>query len=169
MFSSLRRKMMTDYMSSSTRKSSDNVAKNVLHTLDNLNMKTQSICWKYSNASFYMNNLNFIVFMTAYFLIQVGLVGYQINYYINSGVWMIMARSFGILLSFNMVLMILLVARKTLTFLRNTRIGQMCLPFDQFTSLHKYIGFFILFLSVLHTFAHGFDLCNSFFSNIILI
>jgi hypothetical protein len=150
---------MTDYLSS--KNNSYNVTNSAVNTVFNIRY------WKYLKTSFYINNMNYIVFMGFYFALQAGLVGYQVNYYaeIDSTAWMITARTLGILISFNMVLMVLLVARKTLTFLRNTRIGQICLPFDRFTSLHKYIGFSILFLSVLHTFAHGADLCNFSFDS----
>lgn len=63
------------------------------------------------------------------------------------------ARGCGQCLNFNPVLVMILMMRRGLTWLRSTRIAVL-LPLDQHIELHKLTGYTITFFGLLHTLAH---------------
>lgn len=63
------------------------------------------------------------------------------------------ARGCGQCLNFNPVLVMILMMRRGLTWLRSTRIAVL-LPLDQHIELHKLAGYAITFFGLLHTLAH---------------
>ena len=118
---------------------------------------------KYSQLSFYRNNLSYFITILLYILIQVFFVLLQLLVlYPNLNVWLNFARAAGILLNFNTVIVVLLVLRRLNTFMRNSTIGRKYLVLDESLSFHKFIGFFILFLGWFHAFFHFINLCNFF-------
>lgn len=114
---------------------------------------------KYSQLSFYRNNLSYFITILLYILIQVFFVLLQLLVlYPNLNVWLNFARAAGILLNFNTVIVVLLVLRRLNTFMRNSTIGRKYLVLDESLSFHKFIGFFILFLGWFHAFFHFINL-----------
>lgn len=109
---------------------------------------------KFLRFSFYRNNIAFFSTIIVYFLVQIGLALLQLNLYSQANNYVKVARVGGILLNFNSCLVILLVMRRLTTWLRNLEIGRRCLALDEFLNFHKFIGFFILALSLMHTIAH---------------
>jgi hypothetical protein len=118
---------------------------------------------RYFKSSYYTNNCAFYLFIFVYIIIQTILVIIQMVLYKQENSAVLVARAAGILLSFNMVFVLFLVLRSLITWLRSTNIGRKCLPSDDFLDFHKYIGVFILILSILHTMGHCINLCEFFF------
>ncbi|XP_046849727.1 NADPH oxidase 5-like [Xenia sp. Carnegie-2017] len=71
----------------------------------------------------------------------------------NEGVWSIIARTHGMCLNFNSVLILMLMLKSSLTWLRSTWIGKY-LPIDQHILYHKAVATIILVLSILHCAGH---------------
>ena len=116
---------------------------------------------KYTRFSFYRNNHAYFLTILFYVLIQVFFVLLQLLVlHPNVNVYVKFARAGGILLNFNSCLIILLVLRRTNTLLRNSIIGRHYPVLDEFLKFHKIIGFWILFLSIMHTVAHAINLCK---------
>lgn len=115
---------------------------------------------KYFTISYYRNNISFFTTIFVYFLIQIVLSIVQYYLYIGSNLAVRFARVGGILLSFNSSLIILLVLRRLVTWLRNSLLGRNFLPVDNFLKFHKFIGIFIILLSILHTVSHCINLCK---------
>lgn len=115
---------------------------------------------KYTRVSYYRNNLSFFATIIAYFLIQIALSIIQYHLYASSNMAVRFARIGGILLDFNSGVIILLVLRRLTTWLRNSVIGRNYLPVDDFIKFHKFVGIFILLLSIMHTVAHCINLCK---------
>ena len=116
---------------------------------------------KYFTLHHYKNNYTYYLLLFFYILISIGLVNLQLLYiHPNSILPLKFARASGILISFNMICIIMLVMRKTNTWLRGTIIGRMLFPFDDFIDIHKAVGVILLILSTGHTVAHAVNLCN---------
>ena len=115
---------------------------------------------KYTRLSFYRNNLSFFVLILVYIIVNASLVGIQLHLYKDFNSALKTARVGGILLNFNCSLIILLVLRRLLTWLRNSVIGTSFLPLDDFIKFHKFIGMFIFVLTILHTIGHLINLCT---------
>ena len=120
---------------------------------------------KFCNPRFCRSNLSLCIFLLLYFIIQIGLVIDRIFKYNKEHASVIVARSGGILLSFNMSLIILLIAKRCFTWLSNIVIFRAILPIDDFQKIHKFIGIYVVFLSLMHTIAHCVNQCK--FQNII--
>ena len=117
---------------------------------------------KYFHLVYYKKNLPFFVFILIYLILQAVLVFIQYELYRHSRWPIIIARLCGILLNFNSCFIILLVMRRLVTNIRNSIVGRL-LSMDEFILFHKWIGIFILVLSILHTIAHGINLyCLNF-------
>jgi hypothetical protein len=115
---------------------------------------------KYLNTEFYRNNLAYFLFIVIYLILQILLVVIQLIFYAKNNDAVLVARACGILISFNMGFVLILISRRLTTWLRCTKFGQKCLPLDEFIEFHKIIGVFILILSIGHTLAHCINLCN---------
>jgi len=94
-----------------------------------------------------------VLFYVWYILINVILGGYAAYKYRESNGFVIAARFCGLPLNFNCILILILMLRKTLTFLRATYISQF-LPLDHNILFHKNVGVVIGVLSGIHTGAH---------------
>jgi hypothetical protein len=114
---------------------------------------------KYTRCSFYRNNLSFFILILCYLILNVILSVVQCHIYTEQNKAVIVARVGGILLDFNSAVIILLVMRRLVTWLRNSLFGRF-LPTDDFIKFHKFIGVFILLLSLMHTIAHCVNLCK---------
>ena len=63
------------------------------------------------------------------------------------------ARGGGACLNFTPVVVIMLMYRQIITFLRSTRFSFL-FPLDEYIKLHKIVGYTIVFFSIIHTLAH---------------
>lgn len=115
---------------------------------------------KYFKYYYYKRNIKSIGYMLIYALIQILLVVIQANTYIKSNSVILVARCCGILISFNMAIVVILIFRRLTTLLRGTKFGYKYLPLDELLSFHKFSGVFILVLSLVHTIAHCINLCK---------
>ena len=140
--------------------------KEIYINLDNTQIKSYEPTknWKYLQIKYYTNNLSLVMFIILYILLQLLSLAIQIYHYEreHSDKAIIAAKSFGVLLNFNLALTVLLVLRYILTRLRNRKFIRSLLPFDHFIELHKYIGVYLIVLSIGHTVAHCFHLCEIF-------
>ncbi len=114
------------------------------------------------SLQFYKSNFSFCIFILIYVLIHIGLVIQRIVQYKDSNAAIIVARSAGILLDFNMSFIILLVLKRCLTWLGTINILRIILPIGDFLAIHKFVGIFILVLSFVHTIAHCVNQCKIF-------
>lgn len=114
---------------------------------------------RYMRISYYRNNQSFFVICFGYIFVQICLVCIQYYLYRNSVVAMKIARMAGILLKFNSCLIIVLVLRKSISWLRSTPIGKN-LPLDDTVMFHKFIGSFIFVLTIVHATGHAIHLCK---------
>jgi hypothetical protein len=121
---------------------------------------------KYTRLSFYRNNLSLFLCILSYIVLQIILAIVQYSIYSNTNMFVRIARIGGILLDFNSSLIILLVLRRLVTWIRNSFIGRY-LPMDDFIKFHKFIGVFIMIYSVIHTVAHCINLCKINFQSFI--
>lgn len=110
-------------------------------------------CLQYFSKKYISNNLRMVLFYVWYILINMILGGYAAYKYRESNGFIIAARFCGLPLNFNCILILILMLRKTLTFLRTTYISQF-LPLDHNISFHKNVGVVIGILSGIHTGAH---------------
>lgn len=115
---------------------------------------------KLLKLNYYKTNSSIIVFIILYFLIQSVLIIVQLQKFKNESIAVMIARSAGILLSFNMVLTLIFVLKKTWTCLSRSRLIRFCLPIDNFVMFHRYIGALIVILGLLHVSAHCVNLCR---------
>lgn len=69
------------------------------------------------------------------------------------GAFVSIARGCGQCLNFNPVVVLCLMMRKGMTWLRSSRIAGV-LPLDQYIELHKMTGYSIVFFALLHLMAH---------------
>ena len=118
---------------------------------------------KFMRLSFYKNNLTFFVSILIYILINIGLIIYQLISYWDSNLAIKFARVGGIILSFNSCLLLVLVLRLFVTWIRSTHIGRNYLPIDDFLFFHKFIGYVIFIAIIMHTIAHCVNLCRFLF------
>jgi hypothetical protein len=112
---------------------------------------------KFGQLSFYKNNMPFIIVVTLYFLLQIALVVIQMNIYYDANPALKTARFGGILLNFNLSLIMLFVMRRMVSIVRNSFIGRF-LPCDHFLLFHKFLGVWILIWSFEHTIGHCINL-----------
>ncbi|XP_065906157.1 NADPH oxidase 5-like isoform X2 [Dysidea avara] len=108
--------------------------------------------WKYIR-----NNLRSVIYVVLFVLINIGLFTLGVCLYYESGPWIAIARGGGQCLNFNPVLVIVLMFRRCLTWIRSTRLANF-LPLDQHIELHKLTGFAITLFGVIHFIAHAINL-----------
>lgn len=115
--------------------------------------KKPAPCAKYCSKSYMTNNVRKIVFYIVYLLINLGLGGYAAYNYRESNGFTIAARMCGLPLNFNCMLIMVLMLRKSITYLRMTFMNSI-LPLDHNILFHKRVGLMIGLLSAVHTGAH---------------
>ncbi|XP_021366817.1 NADPH oxidase 5-like isoform X2 [Mizuhopecten yessoensis] len=108
---------------------------------------------RYLTTTYYRNNCKKIVFLIIYILVNIALGCYAAYNYKDSNGWYILARICGMNLNFNGTFIIVLMLRKSLTYLRLTFLHRL-LPIDQNIYFHKLCGAFIAFFSFFHTVGH---------------
>lgn len=98
-------------------------------------------------------NPNRMLFEVLYFLLNAALciwVGIERR---DEGGWVILARINGMCLNFNGVLILILMMKALLTWLRSTKFGKF-FPIDHHITFHKCVALVILLQSVLHFIGH---------------
>ncbi|CAF3549158.1 unnamed protein product [Rotaria sp. Silwood1] len=103
------------------------------------------------------DNLSRIILLLLYLLTNLALLIYVIIYrtiIIKSNVLVIFARIGGMLLNFNCALVIILMLKHTILFIRTHKFLRKLIPVDDHIDFHKVIGRIIAGLSILHTIAH---------------
>lgn len=111
----------------------------------------------YKANDFIENNIPLVIFWSLYITIHLICSLYAVFSYIDSSIWVIIARFFGASLNFNCSLVLVLMLRKHFTWLR-TKGGNKLLPLDEFIDMHKLIGVIILVEALIHTIAHFINL-----------
>ncbi|XP_060064891.1 NADPH oxidase 5-like [Ylistrum balloti] len=108
---------------------------------------------RYCTYAYIRNNLKKVVFLILYFLVSIGLGAYAAYNYRNSNGFIIVARICGMNLNFNCMFILVLMLRKSITYLLMTRVAKY-LPLEQNILFHKMVGWMIGFYSLFHTLAH---------------
>ena len=125
-------------------------------------------CSNCCSKTYLTNSRRKIIFYILYLLINFGLGGYAAYYYSESNGFIIVARVCGLPLNFNCMLLVLLILRKSITYLRMTFMYKV-LPLDHNILFHKQVGLVIGLLSAVHTVAHVGNGCKFILSNIVFI
>jgi hypothetical protein len=100
-----------------------------------------------------INKRALCIFWTSYILINFACMLTALLSYIDKSPFVIIARMFGNSLNFNCSLILVLVLRKHLTWLREKGAG-FFVPIDDSIEIHKKIGIVILIETLMHTLAH---------------
>uniref|UniRef100_A0A3B4AUN0 Uncharacterized protein n=1 Tax=Periophthalmus magnuspinnatus TaxID=409849 RepID=A0A3B4AUN0_9GOBI len=111
---------------------------------------------RYLTASYWHNNSRKLLFLMAYMLLSIALFSTAMWRSKEGGPWYMLARGCGQCLNFNCTLILVLMLRRCLTWLRATWVVKV-LPLDQNVLLHQIVGYAILFYTLLHTCAHLFN------------
>ncbi|XP_071825640.1 NADPH oxidase 5-like isoform X3 [Apostichopus japonicus] len=110
------------------------------------------LTWRYIH-----NNSRKLLFLLIYFFVNSVLFGtkcYEVRSYTENNNWCLaIARGCGQCLNFNSSFILVLMLRKTLTYIRATKLAEY-LPVDQNISFHKLVGYFLAAFSFIHTAAH---------------
>lgn len=109
------------------------------------------------NREYIKNNVTSVFFFCSWLLMNLLLIAQRIHeyYFVNNAtVAMTIARCCGQCLNFNCTFILLLMIRKTITFLRSLNLSEY-LPLDQHIYYHKLVGWAIMLFSIVHTVAHG--------------
>lgn len=123
---------------------------------DNSKKRTNSTpicCSKLCSKNYFANNLRKVLFYVWYAVVNIVLMGYAGYLYRESNGFLITARVCGLPLNFNCMLILMLMMRKSLTYLRLTFWNNF-LPLDHNILFHKRVGIIIFILSIIHTGAH---------------
>ena len=116
---------------------------------------------KFTQLSYYRNNMAYFLTVIVWMLLQIFFSLLQtLVLYPNLRWFLVIARICGILINFNMCIIILLVLRRLNTWLRNSYIGRKFLVLDESLSFHKFLGYYLLFLGFVHTIGHMINLCK---------
>ncbi|XP_063437585.1 NADPH oxidase 5-like isoform X2 [Mytilus trossulus] len=123
---------------------------------DNSKKKTKSTpscCSKLCSKNYFANNLRKVLFYVWYAVVNIVLMGYAGYLYSEENGFLITARVCGLPLNFNCMLILILMMRKSLTYLRLTFWNNF-LPLDHNILFHKRVGIIIFILAIIHTGAH---------------
>ncbi len=99
------------------------------------------------------NNLPQVTFTYMYIVLVCALFVCGCIRYLDKNGYVIVARGCGACLNVLAAIIVMFMLRRTLTWLRNSKIGQ-CLPIDDSILFHKVVGFSIAAFSLLHTIMH---------------
>ncbi|XP_038058574.1 NADPH oxidase 5-like isoform X3 [Patiria miniata] len=103
------------------------------------------------------NNIKRIVLMLVILLLTGALFGeaaYRHSSNPDANWCFLIARGCGQALNFNCALIVLMMLRKTLSFLRSSSLLVQILPFDDNIVFHKFIGYLAAILALAHTLGH---------------
>jgi len=104
------------------------------------------------------NNASRVMFLVLYSLIQIALIIYVCIYRSlimkSPSVWQLIARVGGMLVNLNYVLVIILMLKQTMTFIRRSYYLRLFIPVDDHIDAHRFVGSCLFLSSILHTFGH---------------
>lgn len=104
-------------------------------------------------ASYIRNAASFLIFTALFVLVNVAMFVVRVMKYSNKHWLEQIARGTGFCLNFDCALVLVLVLRRMLTWLRSNRIGQL-LPLEHHIYLHKMVGWTVYVFSIVHTLCH---------------
>ena len=107
---------------------------------------------RYLTKTYLLNNKQHCICVLIYVLVNVALFVTSIRYR-TYNMAVIVARACGMALNFNSVLILLLMLRHSITWLRTTPMRYI-LPIDNHVTYHRNVGYTIVVLSLIHTIAH---------------
>ena len=119
--------------------------------------------------SWIKNNISLVIALSMYVSVNLALMIYVLVIRWDSNTATKFARIPGMLLNFNGSLIYFLVLKRMITWWRNSFLGRNLYFLDEVLQFHKFIGFFILFLSIIHSFGHFFNLCMIYLFKFFLI
>ncbi|KAM4749054.1 NADPH oxidase 5-like [Rhinophrynus dorsalis] len=108
---------------------------------------------RYLTPSYWHNNRSKLLFMCAYWCLNVLLFAHAAVIHASLGGWIMVAKGCGQCLNFNCAFIVVLMLRRCLTWLRATCVMRF-LPLDQNVVLHELVGYVIFVLTVVHTASH---------------
>ncbi|XP_069766258.1 NADPH oxidase 5 [Narcine bancroftii] len=111
---------------------------------------------RYLRPSYWHNNSRKLLFLCCYILVNILLFTLAAVNHSSFNEWFMLAKGCGQCLNFNCTLVVVLMLRRCLTWLRATWVVRV-LPLDQHVLLHQLVGFAIFGLSIVHTVAHVFN------------
>lgn len=109
---------------------------------------------------YFENNLSRIIFLILYILINLALMLYVIIYRsvtTHAHVFVVIARTAGMLLNFNCAFIVVLMLKQTILHIRTNKFLRKILPVDDHIDFHRIVGRFIAVLTVIHAIGH---MCN---------
>ncbi|XP_016408886.1 NADPH oxidase 5 [Sinocyclocheilus rhinocerous] len=108
---------------------------------------------RYLTRAYWHNNSRKLLFLCLYALLNVLLFIIAMLKNAHGGPWFMVAKGCGQCLNLNCTLIMVLMLRRCLTWLRATWVLRV-LPLDQNILLHQIVGYAILIFSIVHTGAH---------------
>ncbi len=114
---------------------------------------------RFFKLSYWKNNFSELIALILYVLFHVALITYVLIIRANTTVPVKFARVPGMLLNLNCAFIILLVLKRLITWFRTSEIGRKVSVLDGALDIHKIIGFWLAFLSLVHSFGHFFNFC----------
>lgn len=118
---------------------------------------------KYLNFNFYKQNPTYAVVFSLYIILSIFFVILQLTVLHPNIPWYVaFARGAAILIYFNTNLIILVVLRSIITWIRNLLINVKLSVIDDFIQFHKFMGIWICILSFIHTLGQCINLCRLF-------
>ncbi len=116
---------------------------------------------RYFSYSFYKNNPSYLLVFVIWICLSIFFVVIQLTLiHPNIPLYVMFARSAAILIYFYTDLMVICVLRRTVTWLRNTRLGKMLNFIDETLEFHKALGIMVFILSFIHTLGQCINLCK---------
>ncbi|MEE6503518.1 hypothetical protein FKM82_004844 [Ascaphus truei] len=114
---------------------------------------------RYLTPTYWHNNRSKLLFMCAYWCLNILLFTLAAVSHASLGGWIMVAKGCGQCLNFNCTFIVVLMLRRCLTWLRATCVLRF-LPLDQNVVLHELVGYAIFALTVVHTAAHVINFVN---------
>lgn len=103
--------------------------------------------------SYIRNNPQSCLFTIVYALVTLMLFTWRFYVYSSASIQLAVARACGMVLNFQCATILVLVLRKSMSFMRSMGWARY-LPLDHYIYFHKVTGWSIAFFSLLHTVAH---------------
>jgi NADPH oxidase 5 len=121
---------------------------------------------KLLNLFYIRDNLKFFWLIVALLIVYIELGIYQYISYMNTAnSYLIVAKICGILIDFSICLLVVLMARNLINFLRSLKYVRFLIDFDRFTLLHKLIGAFTVLAAFVHSLMHWLNLSTLYNNN----
>ncbi|XP_053387111.1 NADPH oxidase 5-like [Mercenaria mercenaria] len=108
---------------------------------------------RYFTSDYWKNNYRKVAYFLIYWALNIVLYAVAMWQYRESNTWIMFARGAGLCLNFNCMWVLVLMLRKSLTFIRMTKLVHI-LPLDQHILFHKMTAWAIVGFSLVHTMAH---------------